>query len=314
MSTVLPVTVIIPSYNSGDYLTESVASVNAGTAPAEIIIIDDCSSDGSLELARALEREHGNVRVIARERNGGIAAARRDGIFAASQPWIALLDADDLLEENALALAHQTALAHDCDICILELWRFDAGRQWLYIENDPERFPVSGREAAFLTLGEWQIHPLGVSRKSVYVEAYQEFRETCTNADELITRLAFMSANRVCACKKKYLYRVNPTSITNTLHPRQLGLLDSCLWLIRFCENFNDAPVGKITRWGIEQSWFFYKKRKMLGCRDTKNKITYFIHKLCESGTLWSWIFRYPKHLAALIVLRVCCLGSHATE
>jgi glycosyltransferase involved in cell wall biosynthesis len=309
MSDKFPVTVIIPSYNSGYYLKDCIESINAGTRPLEILIVDDCSTDGSLELARFIEKTNDNVRVIAREKNGGIAEARRDGIFAATQEWIALVDADDLLEKNAISVAYETAVSTNTDICIWELWRFDDDREWVNIKNDPAQFPITGRQAAYMTLGEWKIHPLGVSKKTVYLEAYENFNETCTNADELITRLAFMQARSVSVCDKKYFYRVNLSSTTNTLHPRQLGILDSCLWLIDFCNNFCDAPVRKIVLGGIEQCWGFYKNRKTLGCKATKNKIGFFIGKLYRSGSLSSWIFQYPKHLIVLIVLKICCLG-----
>lgn len=311
MSKNLPVTVIIPSYNSRNFLEKCVESINVGTPAAEIIIIDDCSTDGSLELARIIEKQNNNVRVIAREKNGGIAEARRDGIIAATQEWIALVDADDLLEENALSVAYEAAVSTNTDICIWELWRFDDDREWVSIKNNPENFPISGRQAALLTLGEWRIHPLGVSKKSLYVKAFENFKETCTNADELITRLIFMHAESVSACDKKYFYRVNLSSSTNTLHPRLLGVLDSCLWLIEFCNNFNDAPVRKIVLVGIEQSWWFYKKRKELGIKATKHKISFFIRKLYQSGALSPWIFLHPKHLVALVVLTVYCLRSN---
>jgi glycosyltransferase involved in cell wall biosynthesis len=57
---------------------------------SEVIVVDDCSDDDPGEVARA----HG-ARVVRHERNRGLAAARNTGIRSASQPWIALLDADD---------------------------------------------------------------------------------------------------------------------------------------------------------------------------------------------------------------------------
>jgi glycosyltransferase involved in cell wall biosynthesis len=57
--------------------------------PAEVIVVDDGSTDGTRAIALAA-----GVRVIAQE-NAGLSAARNAGILAATQPWIALLDADD---------------------------------------------------------------------------------------------------------------------------------------------------------------------------------------------------------------------------
>jgi glycosyltransferase involved in cell wall biosynthesis len=71
-------------------IVRALESAFAQTAlPAEVIVVDDGSSDDTAELARAA-----GARVIA-QNNGGTGEARNTGIRAASQPWIALLDADD---------------------------------------------------------------------------------------------------------------------------------------------------------------------------------------------------------------------------
>lgn len=88
---VAPVTVVIPAYNRRDMTSEAVRSVQRQTRPvAEIIVVDDGSVDGTAEAAASL-----GVHVI-RQKNAGVSAARNAGIEAASQPWIALLDSDDL--------------------------------------------------------------------------------------------------------------------------------------------------------------------------------------------------------------------------
>ena len=88
----LPVSVIVPTYNRRDTLARALRSINDqhGAVPAEVIVVDDHSEDGSDEVARA----HG-ARVIRHERNRGAAASRNTGVAAATQPWLALLDSDD---------------------------------------------------------------------------------------------------------------------------------------------------------------------------------------------------------------------------
>lgn len=102
-----PVSAIITAYNSESFLNSAILSVKAQTAmPAEIIVVDDGSTDRTPEIAR----EHA-VQLI-RQANSGPSAAKNAGIRAASQPWIAFLDADDLWEprkiESQMAIA-----AHD---------------------------------------------------------------------------------------------------------------------------------------------------------------------------------------------------------
>lgn len=89
--------VIIPAYNAEDYLTEAIMSVKGQnwSGATEIIIIDDGSVDGTVSIAKAL----GDI--VLRKDRGGAASARNMGINAATGNFIFLLDADDILENNA---------------------------------------------------------------------------------------------------------------------------------------------------------------------------------------------------------------------
>lgn len=306
----VPVSVIIPSFNAAGYLEACLSAVQAGTPPAEILIVDDCSTDGSLNLARELARRHTNVRVLARELNGGAIEARRDGVHAASQKWVAFVDTDDILEPGALAEAYRGAQAAEADICIWELWRFDGAGSWVMLENELERFPVTGREALLQTLGSWRIHCFGVSRRSLYLKAYGEFRENCHTADELLTRLVFKRAQRVSACKSRYYYRVNPASVTISLHPRMLSSLDAALWLFDFCRDIPGAPLDQVTANAVWQAWWLYQRRAALGPAATRAKVADFIAQLVRRGGLSRELLRRPKSLAKLALLTACCVPA----
>ena len=93
--------VIIPCHNAGQYIAETLRSVAAQTLlPFEVIIIDDNSTDNSLEQIRATGVPHRLVQTKA----GNAAAARNAGIAVATGDWIALLDADDIWVPEHLAM------------------------------------------------------------------------------------------------------------------------------------------------------------------------------------------------------------------
>lgn len=97
MSQPAPVTVVIPAYNAAEYLAEAIESVHRQTLPvAEVVVVDDGSTDDTAAIAEGL-----GARVI-RQPNRGLPAARNAGIRAAGQPWIALLDSDDLWEAEKM--------------------------------------------------------------------------------------------------------------------------------------------------------------------------------------------------------------------
>ncbi len=93
-----PVSVIIPCYRCADTIERALDSVLGQTHPvAEILLVDDVSGDETLSVLYELQNRYVNnsIRVIERRQNGGPGAARNSGWDAATQPWLAFLDADD---------------------------------------------------------------------------------------------------------------------------------------------------------------------------------------------------------------------------
>lgn len=101
----VPVSVVIPYYNAQTYLSEALASVRAQSVPPEEIIIVD---DGSEPSARDLLSNCGSdVRVITFPENRGPGAARNAGVEAATQPYVAFLDADDAWLTDKLEVQYE---------------------------------------------------------------------------------------------------------------------------------------------------------------------------------------------------------------
>ena len=107
-----PVSVVIPNYNYENHLPERIESILRQTRkPAEIIFLDDCSSDRSVEVSRAiLERSGIPFRIVTNTTNQGVYRQWLTGFSMASQPWVWIAEADDSCEpdflESLLAYAH----------------------------------------------------------------------------------------------------------------------------------------------------------------------------------------------------------------
>lgn len=94
------VAVVIPAYNHARYVAEAVASAAAqGGCVAEIVVVDDGSSDATAEVVRGIAEPR--LRLIT-QTNSGPSAARNRGWRSTSSPWIFFLDADDTLAPDAL--------------------------------------------------------------------------------------------------------------------------------------------------------------------------------------------------------------------
>ena len=96
------ISVIIPVYNTVEYLEEALGSIIRQTLKEiEIITIDDGSTDDGLELLRRMAREDDRIIVLSQE-NKGLSRTRNRGIDIARGKYIYFMDADDILEISAL--------------------------------------------------------------------------------------------------------------------------------------------------------------------------------------------------------------------
>lgn len=90
------VSVIMPSYNTAEYISESIASVRKQTyTDWELIIVDDCSADNTDEIVKPFLSDK-RIKYIKNETNSGAAVSRNRALREAKGKWIAFLDSDDL--------------------------------------------------------------------------------------------------------------------------------------------------------------------------------------------------------------------------
>lgn len=96
------VSVIMPTYNCGRFIAESIRSVLAQTYTNwELIIVDDCSTDNTKEIVRGFD--DARIRFLQNEQNEGAAVTRNKALRAAKGQYIAFLDSDDLWAPDKLA-------------------------------------------------------------------------------------------------------------------------------------------------------------------------------------------------------------------
>jgi cellulose synthase/poly-beta-1,6-N-acetylglucosamine synthase-like glycosyltransferase/peptidoglycan/xylan/chitin deacetylase (PgdA/CDA1 family) len=98
-----PVSVIVPAYNEKECIANTLESLARSTHPIEIIVVDDGSTDGTSEIARAAAESLGmtNVRVI-RQENAGKPAALNNGVRSASYDTVVMMDGDTVFEPETV--------------------------------------------------------------------------------------------------------------------------------------------------------------------------------------------------------------------
>jgi teichuronic acid biosynthesis glycosyltransferase TuaG len=103
------VSIVMPAFNCQDYLAESVESVIGQTYQNwELIIVDDSSTDRTVDIARKYASQDKRIRVISMENNSGPAIARNKAIGDSKGQYIAFLDSDDLWISKKLEIQIST--------------------------------------------------------------------------------------------------------------------------------------------------------------------------------------------------------------
>ena len=110
--------VILPVYNSERYLNRTVNSVIQQTmSDFELLAIDDCSTDGSVQLLERWREKDNRITILCNTENQGVAAVRNQAIAAAQGKYIAFLDSDDTWQSMKLERQLQFMEQTGCDFC-----------------------------------------------------------------------------------------------------------------------------------------------------------------------------------------------------
>lgn len=109
--------VVIPAYNAAGYIEKCLNTIiNQNIKDMEIIVIDDGSADGTLELLKQYKTRYSNVRVVSVTQNKGVSHARNIGLRIARGKYITFVDADDYLEADMYRTMLCAMKQYDADI------------------------------------------------------------------------------------------------------------------------------------------------------------------------------------------------------
>ena len=115
------VSVIIPVYNTADYIKQTVESIcNQTLRNIEILLINDGSTDNSLDIMQEMSTIDSRIKVFS-QHNQGPSVSRNVGINNAKGQYIYFMDSDDLLESNTLETCY-----NECRKDLLDFVYFDA--------------------------------------------------------------------------------------------------------------------------------------------------------------------------------------------
>lgn len=112
------VSVIVPVYNTEKQVERCISSITAQTyKELEIVVVEDGSTDSSLEICQRLAQTDSRIRVISKE-NGGVSSARNRGLEEAAGEYIAFVDSDDFIEPDTIEQMAEAAETYSAELVV----------------------------------------------------------------------------------------------------------------------------------------------------------------------------------------------------
>lgn len=113
------ISVIVPIYNSSDYLIKSISSILSQTYKnIEIILIDDCSKDNSLDICKKITKNDARVQLLKNDCQKGAAYSRNLGIKLSKGKYVCFVDSDDEVNENYVEYLYNLLIKNSADMSI----------------------------------------------------------------------------------------------------------------------------------------------------------------------------------------------------
>lgn len=206
-----PVSIVVPCYNEGDLIGNTIESLLKLDYPKdmiEIIVVDDKSSDDSVEVVREFTKKYKNVRLIVNEANsGGAAEPTNIGVRAAKYKYIAVTDADSSPQPDALRKMigflqeDEKVGAVTCAVLAKKPKKFMQKLQAIeYVVIGFGRKILDKIDAVYVTPG-----PFALYKKAVLLEVGLFDKENLTQDIEIVWRLiAHGYKARMCLAAKVY--------------------------------------------------------------------------------------------------------------
>lgn len=248
------VSVVIPVFNTKDYILESINSViNQSYKDLEIIIVDDASTDGSIELVGDIIESDARVKLIHHKINRGLSAARNTGLYEAKGKYIYFLDSDDYIEPNCIKICIEEAERSNADLIMFDAdTEIDGNLGCGFIANNYDRRSIvdntrifSGREFAskyydqkFLC-STWRMF----FKKEYLTENKLRFLEGAFYEDNNFYYECMLNAKRIKYVPRKLYhrrYRSNSIMATPLTQAKIISVFDISLDMIDSLDSYYD--------------------------------------------------------------------------
>lgn len=212
------ISVIIPIYNSENYLNRMFNCLNNQSfTDYEVLLINDGSTDDSLQICNEFARQKENVFVYT-QNNSGVSSARNYGLSKAKGDYITFLDSDDMIPDNYLMALYRSLIDFDADISVCDVVIIKGSSEIRRFTDSPSI--LTSIQALNRVLSRKKINsgPYGkLFKRGVIQDIW--FADLKTYEDILFVVDVFYNAKAVSVCNEtEYQYMQNINSAMDNLH------------------------------------------------------------------------------------------------
>ncbi|WP_086253206.1 glycosyltransferase family 2 protein [Campylobacter sp. P091] len=219
------VSIIIPVYNVEKYISQCLDSaINQSLKDIEIIIVDDCGSDKSMDIAQEYAKNDSRIKIIKNSQNMGLFLTRCEGIKSATGEYILNLDSDDFLDLRACEIAYNATKDGYYDVVKFSAYNYENGNTTIFdkiLENDSFESLEEYANYMYRQKGypRWNLAFILIKR-NIYLKAFEildlKYRITMAE-DALMSFVLWNLSNKFRHISDiLYYYRNNPDSSTKT--------------------------------------------------------------------------------------------------
>lgn len=220
------ISVIVPVYNPGIHLKRCLDSIVGQTwENLQIILIDDGSTDNSLDICRSYAEKDSRIKVLT-QKNAGVSAARNRGLREACGDYYSIIDSDDYLEPDAYEYLMELMHTHSCDAVNYEHYITYPNREILHRLPD-ENYGLMDREQTMYQL----VYHVAFAWNKLYSKKIINgltFNEGIARGEDSLFALAALNrADKVWFDKRPLLHYVQSeqSAVRGKFRPSQLTAL-----------------------------------------------------------------------------------------
>ena len=224
------ISVVIPIYNSSNFLNESLDSVlNQTFEDIEVICVNDGSTDNSLEILEEFAKKDSRIKIFSKE-NGGCGSARNFGLENASGNYVYFFDPDDFISANLLELSHKSAINNDSDMVIFKAYGVDGNNiinenmSFFYLDKEFNLDNYDNFTFTYKDVHNWVLNKSFAIWSKLYkkefLDSYDDFEfESGTAFEDVTFHIKSMLRSKKISFVNEYLYHYrvdNSESLSHT--------------------------------------------------------------------------------------------------